>query len=91
MEKRNGGNNKKYSDYSFTKLWKETPPGPEQKELNKLFSNNLISDDETASQIRRKYAIFAEFSPRVFNTHFKKTKAKYGAYSKLNDYRNKFD
>lgn len=66
------------SNFSIQKLWKESPPGPEQKELERLFANNLISVMDSPNQIMLKHPIFKGFTERVFLTHFKKTKAKMG-------------
>lgn len=60
------------------KNWKESPPGAEQKELNRMFQNKLINESDTPNDIRLKNSLFMEFSPRVFAVHFRKTKAKVG-------------
>ncbi len=67
---------------SLIRVWKESPPGPEHKELDRLFSNGLINEADSANVIRLKYPIFSTFSARVFNAHFKKTKAKHYLMSK---------
>lgn len=68
------------SEEGFTAVWKETPPGPEQKELERLFKNNLIEPKATPNTVRMNNTMFMEFSPRVFAVHFRKTKAKYGLF-----------
>lgn len=65
-------------------IWRETPPGKEQIELNKLFANGLISSTDSANNIRKKYPMFQQFSSHVFGTHFRKTKSKYGLMGKHN-------
>lgn len=69
---------KKKIQASDGKIWKENPPGAEQKELNRLFENNLISADELPNNVRMQHKIFMDFPARVFGAHFRKTKAKYG-------------
>lgn len=66
-----------------TKQWKESPPGPEQRELDRLFANNLIDESDCPNDVRKKHPIFLDFSAKVFGVHFRKTKAKSGKFSKL--------
>lgn len=58
--------------------WRESPPGPAQKELNRLFVNGLIKDNETPNTVRQRYPLFMQYSARVFAVHFRKTKSKLG-------------
>lgn len=58
--------------------WKESPPGAEQKELNRLFMSGIITDMDSPDSIRKQYPIFTKFNTNVFGAHFRKTKAKYG-------------
>ncbi len=62
----------------YNRMWKENPPGLEQKELERLFSDGDISETDSPNSIRLKYPMFREFSTNVFATHFRKTKAKLG-------------
>lgn len=64
-------------------IWKEKPPGPEQKELEKMFNSNSIDATTTADSVRKSNAIFQKFSGTVFASHFRKTKAKFGLCGKL--------
>lgn len=80
---------KRNSDFVYAnKIWRENPPGPEQKELDRLFSNGLISEIDNANDVRLKHPIFREFSVRVFACHFRKTKAKHGLMCKFKIYNN---
>lgn len=72
-------NSNEVSKNIVNKLWRETPPGPEQKELNRLFATGIITDDDTPNMIRQKFTIFKDITPRVFGVHFRKTKEKYAA------------
>lgn len=45
-----------------TKLWKETPPGPEQKELNRMFETNMIDRSQTPNPIRLSNPLFMAFN-----------------------------
>lgn len=58
--------------------WKEKPPGPEQLELERLFSSKEINPKDTPDTVRRTNELFMKFTPTVFAAHFRKTKAKYG-------------
>ncbi|XP_037032075.1 uncharacterized protein LOC119071302 [Bradysia coprophila] len=60
------------------KIWKTKPPGEEQRELNRLFEEGKISESMTADFVREKWHIFQSVSPKVFATHFRTTKAKFG-------------
>ncbi|KAJ6639428.1 hypothetical protein Bhyg_03072 [Pseudolycoriella hygida] len=64
-----------------TKQWKESPPGPEQTELERMFENGLIAASDTPNNIRKANPMFMAFSARVFGVHFRKTRAKFGAYA----------
>ncbi|KAJ6647637.1 hypothetical protein Bhyg_03104 [Pseudolycoriella hygida] len=67
----------------MSRQWKESPPGPEQLALEELFENGEIADSDTPTQIQQRHPIFAQFTNRVFYTHFRKTKAKMGGYAKV--------
>lgn len=60
-----------------TKVWKERPPGPEQLLLNEMFEDGLIATPEA---VRTSKEMFQDFTPRVFASHFRKTKARYGQF-----------
>lgn len=61
-------------------VWKESPPGPAQIELERMFKNNLIGFLETPNEVRSKNPLFLKHSSRNFAIHFRKTKAKLGLY-----------
>lgn len=63
-------------------MWKESPPGPEQIELDRLFADGEIDDLHTPNNVRLANPIFLDFTPRVFGLHFRKTKAKFGLMRK---------
>lgn len=63
------------------KQWKETPPGPEQKELERLFKAKLIKPEDTIQDVRNSNPLFKQFSSRIFSAHFRKTRAKLGIAS----------
>lgn len=73
----------KNSENAIYKIWKASPKGPQQLELERLFENGLIGEFDSPEYIRTKYPIFNEFSTRVFTAHFNKTKAKYGLMRKF--------
>lgn len=62
------------------KVW--TTGGEEQKELNRLFDNKTVNESSSACQVQRSNPMFMDFNERVFAAHFRKTKSKYGLYSK---------
>lgn len=64
----------------MSRQWKET--GPEQKILEELFESDEITEFDTAETVHNRYSTFHPFNDRVFNTHFRKTKAKKGGYGK---------
>lgn len=65
------------SDYDFEQsIWKES--GPEQKQLDEMFSNGLIDDNTSPKDIRENNPEFKKYSAQVFNAHFRKTKNKIG-------------
>lgn len=80
-------NKKQKLDYSAMndgkKQWKISPPGIEQKELEKLFESNEIDEYMSPSFVQRKYEIFKPFSQKVFASHFRQVKAKLGLFSKF--------
>lgn len=61
--------------------WKST--GEEQKLLEQLFRERLIEECDTAVNVQRKYPEFKDFSQRVFSSHFRLTKAKFGGYGNI--------
>lgn len=63
-----------------SKQWKETPPGPQQKELDRLFKTKVIDESDTPNKVRLSNPLFMEFSTRVFAAHFRKSKAKHGYF-----------
>lgn len=65
-------------DFLTLRQWKESPAGPEQIELNRLFENNLIGPTDAPRDVRKMHHLFMDFPARIFGLHFRKTKAKYG-------------
>lgn len=65
---------------SKAKIW--TEKGPEQKQLRLLFEANKIDDSTLPNKIRQSSPSFMAFPAKTFAAHFRKTKAKYGAYGK---------
>ncbi|KAJ6639412.1 hypothetical protein Bhyg_12156 [Pseudolycoriella hygida] len=61
-----------------SKMWKANPPGPEQKELNRMFDKGLISVTDTPAKVRARNQLFMAFPQRTFAFHFRTRKAKYG-------------
>lgn len=55
-----------------TKPWKESPPGPEQKELDRLFENDMIDPSKNPNEIRQSNPLFMGFSARIFGVHYRK-------------------
>lgn len=68
------------SESTTMKQWKEFPPGPEQLQLERMFTQNLIDCDKTPCAVQKTNPMFMEFSPKVFAAHFRKTKSKLGLY-----------
>lgn len=60
------------------KVWKEKPPGPEQRELQRMFDCKEINASATLDNVRKSTPMFQQFSGKVFAAHFRKVKAKYG-------------
>ena len=60
------------------KIWKEKPPGPEQRELQRMFDCKEINASATPDSVRKSTPMFQQFSGKVFAAHFRKLKAKYG-------------
>lgn len=59
-------------------VWREKPtPGPEQVELERLFNSGEILGSST-EEVRQSDELFRKFSPSVFNSHFRSTKARLG-------------
>lgn len=69
------------SEFTTMKLWKESPPGPEQLQLERMFTQNLIDADKTPNAVQKMNSMFMEYSPKVFAVHFRKTKSKLGFFS----------
>ncbi|KAJ6636925.1 Acetylcholine receptor subunit beta-like 1 [Pseudolycoriella hygida] len=61
-----------------THIWKVKPPGPEQKELERMFREDAIEPWAAPDVIRRSCEMFRRFNPTVFANHFRATKAKLG-------------
>lgn len=64
------------------KVWKVNPPGPEQKELNRMFEKGVLGSTDTAAKIRMRNQLFTAFPPKTFALHFRQTKAKFGLNGK---------
>jgi hypothetical protein len=77
---RESKNREKGFEYEPPKIWKEN--GEEQKELEKLFSDGIISDKDTPSYVRECEPMFQKYSSQVFASHFRKTKKKIGIQRK---------
>lgn len=60
------------------KIWRANPPGPEQKELNRMFQKGIIGSADTPGKVRLRNQMFMAFPPKTFALHFRTTKAKYG-------------
>lgn len=63
-------------EFTTIKRWLEN--GEKQRQLDKLFLTGIICEVDTSNAIRKAYPMFQSFSPKVFNAHFNKTKAKHG-------------
>lgn len=59
-------------------VWKMKPPGPEQRELERMFRDKEIDPSCTPDSVRQSNEMFRKFSANVFATHFRSTKAKLG-------------
>lgn len=59
-------------------MWKERPPGPEQKQLEKMFAAKEIDPSATPDSVRKSNPMFENFTASVFASHFRKTKSKLG-------------
>lgn len=59
-------------------VWKEKPPGPEQRELERMFANKEIDATTNPDSVRKSNEVFQKFSSNVFSSHFRSTKAKLG-------------
>lgn len=68
------------NDFMVIKQWKES--GPEQRELEKLLKSKTIDESDSPNEVRLNHPIFRAFSQRVFNAHYRKTKAKLGHFGK---------
>lgn len=60
--------------------WRESPAGPQQKELDRLFRTKAIDESDSPNKVRQSNPLFMAFSARVFASHFRKTKAKHGYF-----------
>lgn len=65
---------------SRQKVWTEN--GPEQRELNRMFESNSVDESTLPNKVRLSSETFMAFPAKTFAAHFRKTKAKYGAYGK---------
>ncbi|KAG4066090.1 hypothetical protein HA402_001337 [Bradysia odoriphaga] len=78
----------KVSNIETNVVWKIKPPGPEQRELERMFRSNEIEPGESADSVRRSSEMFHRFSAAVFGNHFRTTKAKFakeGSYAKVSN------
>lgn len=64
------------------KMWKANPPGPEQRELNRMFQQGIIGVSDTPAKIRSRNPMFSSYPARTFALHFRTTKARYGLNGK---------
>ncbi|KAJ6645516.1 hypothetical protein Bhyg_00722 [Pseudolycoriella hygida] len=76
-DRKNAGVDAVGEDGIPSKMWKSNPPGPEQKEPNRMFDKDLINLTDTPAKIRARNQLFMAFPPRTFALHFRTTKAKY--------------
>lgn len=68
-------------------MWREKPtPGPEQIELERLFNSEDILG-YSPEEVRQTSELFQKFSPSVFNSHFRSTKAKLGLCGNASSFR----
>jgi hypothetical protein len=63
---------------SRNKIWKETPPGIEQDELNRMFKENQVTLSSTPSEVHSKSDLFLAYPLRTFTVHFNSTKRRFG-------------
>lgn len=68
---------KSMSSYA-NKIWREK--GPEQLQLEEMFTNGSITERATAESVRLSCEMFKDFTPKVFAAHFRKTKARFGDF-----------
>lgn len=61
-------------------MWRERPPGPEQRELDRILSCKEFDISATPDSVRKTNEMFQKFSAPVFAAHFRKTKAKLGMF-----------
>lgn len=59
-------------------IWRAKPAGPEQLELDRLFSEKQIDQFDSPDSVYQSHEMFQKFSFTVFASHFRKTKAKFG-------------
>lgn len=62
------------------KVWKSKPPGPEQLELERMFSDKEIDANDSPDSVRQRNPIFHRFPSHIFGAHFRKTKAVFGLF-----------
>lgn len=62
------------------RVWKEKPAGPEQLALEEMFHSGNITVYATPESVQQSNKLFHGFPSRIFNAHFRKTKAKLGEY-----------
>lgn len=67
-------------------VWKQKPPGPEQKELERMFNSKEIDAFTNPDSVRKSKEIFENFSAPVFGSHFRATKAKLGLSGMITRY-----
>lgn len=67
-----------------SKMWRANPPGPEQKELNRMFEKGIIGVTDTPAKVRSRTPMFMAFPPKTFSLHFRTTKARLGINGKKN-------
>lgn len=60
---------------SSSTTWKVKPPGPEQRELERMFRSHEVEPGDSPESIRRSNEMFQRFSSAVFGNHFRTTKA----------------
>lgn len=58
-----------------SRLWRERPPGSEQKELERMFLDNEINYFSAIEDVQRTNPMFMEFSEKIFSAHFRRTRA----------------
>lgn len=59
-------------------MWKVKPPGPEQRELERMFKTKEFDPASTPDSVRQLNDMFLKFNAVVFANHYRATKAKLG-------------